>query len=228
MPDNIFSLPSTLASLSPLTAFLNILAAFALSFLIAFVYRATHRGLSYSQNFTVSLILIGFLIASIVMVIGSSIALAFAAFGAISLVRFRTAIKDTKDIAFVLMVVAVGFASGASNYAVAGITAVFGIIAVFVLHKMNFGSIRKYDYVFNFTAESALYDAGRLRDIFAEFLTYNNLLNAVVRENGRVMDYSYNVKFISSQDIEKFAKRVGELPGVSDVDIISAKNDIEY
>lgn len=216
------------AALSLQTILLNIGCAFALSFLVALVYRATHRGLSYSQSFTISLTMIGFLIASLVMVIGNNLALAFAGVGAVSLIRFRTAIKDVRDVVFVLLVVAIGFASGTGNYILAAITAVFAMLVAAALYKMNFGSIRKYDYVLSFSAEAAGFANDQLRQLFGEFLKYDQLLNLVARENGRILDHSFNIKFINTDEIEKFAKRLAALPGVSDIDIISAKNDIEY
>src|SRR3989344_5539245 len=220
MPTNLVS---TAASYDLQTVLLNIGCAFALSFLVALVYRATHRGLSYSQSFTISLTMIGFLIASIVMVIGNSLALAFAGVGAVSLIRFRTAIKDVRDVVFVLLAVSIGFASGTGNYLIAAVTAVFSMLVAFALFKINFGSIRKYDYVLSFSAESASFHGDKLRALFAEFLKFDNLLNVVARDNGRALDHSYNIKFINPDEIEKFAKRLSELPGVSDVDIISAK-----
>lgn len=224
-------MPTTLPAIVPLTLqdmTLGLGVAFVLSLMVALVYRATHRGLSYSQGFTVSLILIGFLISSVAMTIGNSIALAFAAFGAFSLIRFRTAIKDPRDIAFVLLVVAIGLGAGSRNYVLAAGTAVFASLVSYILYRLNFGSIRKYDYVLSFSAESAQFENSKLREIFAEFLKFDQLLNVVTRENGRLIDHSFNIKFINTDEIEKFAKRLSELPGVSDIDIISAKNDIEY
>lgn len=226
--NGLFNTPLVSGALPISTMALNIAAAFVLSLFVALTYRATHRGLSYSQGFTVSLILMGFLIASMVMVIGNSIALAFAGFGAMSLIRFRTAIKDVRDIAFVLLTVAIGFASGTGNYALAAMTAVFAIVVAFVLYKLNFGSIRKYDYVLSFSAQSEEFQGDKLRKLFAEFLKYDQILNVVTRDNGRIVDHSFNIKFINPAEIEKFARGLSGLPGIADVDIISAKNDIEY
>ncbi|MBI3290921.1 DUF4956 domain-containing protein [Candidatus Falkowbacteria bacterium] len=215
----------------PLTIFtiiINIFLAFVLSLIIAWVYKATHKGISYSQSFTFTLILIGFLIAVIIMVIGSSLAVAFGAFGALSLIRFRTAIKDSRDIAFILLVVAIGLAVGTSNYSIAVATTIFSIIIVYILTKTNFGSIRRYDYILNFSAESSQFSNDKTRAIFAEFLKYDNLLNVVSRENGRVLDYSFNIKFIKPSELENFIGRLNQIEGISSIDIISAKNDIEY
>ena len=165
---------------SPLTLSIvvaNILLAFALSLIIALVYRKTHKGLSYSQSFTFTLVLIGFIIAVIMMVIGNSVARAFGAFGAFSLIRFRTAIKDTKDIAFILLVVAIGLASGTGNYLIAIITALFAVLVILALTKINFGSIRKYDYILNFSVDPEKFSNDKLREVFGRFLKYDNLLN---------------------------------------------------
>ena len=72
MPIQIAAPVLTTGTLSLQTILLGIITAFLLCFFVALVYRATHRGLSYSQGFTVSLILIGFLIAGMVMIIGNS------------------------------------------------------------------------------------------------------------------------------------------------------------
>ena len=226
--NGLFSTPGTIPQLTLSVILLNLASALVLSFVSALVYRHTHKGLSYSQSFTVSLILISFFIAAIVMVIGNSLALAFAAFGAVSLIRFRTAIKDTRDIAFVLLAVAIGFSSGTGSYVIGITTTAFGLLIVYILARTNFGSIRKYDYVLSLTTNTDAFVSDKLRDVFAEYLKFDNLLNLVARENGKILDQSFNVRFINSREIEKFAKALGQLPGVSDVDIISAKNDIEY
>ncbi len=207
---------------------LTIILAFALSLLIAYVYKSTHKGLSYSQSFTFTLVMIGLLISIVMMVIGNSLAIAFGAFGAFSLIRFRTAIKDTRDIAFILLVVAVGLAAGTGNYLIAILTTIAAVAVIYGLYKTNFGSIRKYDFILNFLAHTNQFSNEKMRAIFKEYLKYDNLLNVSSRENGALMDYSFNVKFITQNDLAKFIEKFSGLEGVSDVDIISAKNDIEY
>ncbi|PIS04812.1 MAG: hypothetical protein COT81_04670 [Candidatus Buchananbacteria bacterium CG10_big_fil_rev_8_21_14_0_10_42_9] len=228
MPTDFFTSGLTLEPANLTIAVFNIILAFILSYIIALTYRNTHRGLSYSQGFTFTLILIGVLIAVIMMVIGNSVARAFGAFGAFSLIRFRTAIKDSKDIAFILLVVAIGLATGTNNYGIAIVTTIFAVIIIYALTKMNFGSIRKYDYVLNFTAHSDRFSNDKMRDIFNKYLKYDNLLNVSAKESGRRLEYSFNVKFIKVADIDVFTKSLSELDGISDVDLISAKNDIEY
>lgn len=206
----------------------NLVLAFVLSLIVAMVYRNTHKGLSYSQSFTFSLVMIGLLITVIITAIGTSVAAALGVFGAFSIIRFRTAIKDPKDVSFILLVMAIGLAVGTGNYILAVIATIFLIAVIYYLSRINFGSIRKYDYVLNCSARADVFSNEKMREIFKEFLRHDNLLNVVSRDNGQLLEYSFNIKFIRSEDMEKFASRLNALEGMNDVDIVSAKNDIEY
>lgn len=226
--DNFFDLTVGLETITFPIILVNIVLAFTLSLAIAWVYKSTHKGISYSQSFTFTLVLIGFLIAVIMMVIGNSVARAFGAFGAFSLIRFRTAIKDPKDVSFILLTVAVGLAVGTGNYAIAVVTTIFSILVIFILNKVNFGSIRKYDFVLAFTTAAENFSNEKLREIFKEYLKYDNLLNVSSRDSGKVLDYSFNIKFVNASEIDKFLAKLNQIEGISNADLVSAKNDIEY
>ena len=73
---------------------INILLAIILGFIISVIYRETHKGLSYSQSFTLTILFVTVIVAVVMMVIGGSLARAFALVGALSIIRFRTVIKD--------------------------------------------------------------------------------------------------------------------------------------
>ncbi|HLC89719.1 MAG TPA: DUF4956 domain-containing protein [Patescibacteria group bacterium] len=228
MFETLFQVTPNTGSLSLIHILITLVLSLILSLIIAWIYKTTHRGISYSQSFVFTLVLIGVLISVIMMIIGNSLAIAFGAFGAFSLIRFRTAIKDAKDIAFILLVVAMGLSVGTRNYLIAVLTTIFCASVIYILTKINFGSIRKYDYLLSFLADSQKFNVENLRSVFAEFLKYDNLLNVSAKENGRILNYTFNIKFIKAAEIEKFINKLNQLEGISDIDVISAKNDIEY
>jgi uncharacterized membrane protein YhiD involved in acid resistance len=86
--------------------------SFVLSLVIAWVYRFTHKGVSYSQQYVHTLILMGTVVSLIMLIIGSNVARAFALVGALSIIRFRNAMKETRDVGFIFLVMAVGMAVG--------------------------------------------------------------------------------------------------------------------
>lgn len=120
---------------------LDVGAVFALSFILALVigwaYRTTHKGVSYSQTYVHTLIMFSVVVAFVMLIIGSNIARAFTLVGALSIVRFRHAVKEPRDIGFVFTSMTIGMACGTRFYSLA-IFATLAIVAVvLVLFKMN-------------------------------------------------------------------------------------------
>jgi len=138
MLDNFLFLAETETSAAIIV--INLIFVFLLELVIAWVYRKTHRTLSYSQSFVGTIILMGIIASLIMMVVTENIVGAFALLGAFSLIRFRTIVKETRDIAFVFFALAIGVAVGTNNYVVAliGTLVISGIILL--LDRFNFAS----------------------------------------------------------------------------------------
>lgn len=111
--------------------------SFVLSAVIGWIYRATHRNVSYSQSYVQTLIILGMLISLIMLVVGSNIARAFALVGALSVVRFRNAIKETRDVGFIFLVMGVGMACGTRFYTLAVVAAVSISLIILVMYRFN-------------------------------------------------------------------------------------------
>jgi hypothetical protein len=114
---------------------------------IAYTYVYTHSGISYSSSFTQTIVFIGFTIALIMVIIGSNIARAFALVGAMSIIRFRNPVKDSRDVAFLFMSMAMGMAVGTKFYAFATIFTSFGCFIAIVFHRFGFGALHQRAYV---------------------------------------------------------------------------------
>lgn len=120
-----------------LDMFVVMMLSFLLSSIIGYIYKATHRGVSYSQTYVHTLIIMGTTIALIMLIVGSNIARAFALVGALSIVRFRNAMKETRDIGFIFMAMAVGMAVGTRFYMLAVFATLLMSVFVVVLSKFN-------------------------------------------------------------------------------------------
>lgn len=90
-----------------------------LSLVTGTIYRFTHRGTSYSQSFAQTLVLMGMVTALIMLIVGSNIARAFSLVGALSVIRFRNAVKETRDVAYMFLTMAIGMACGTRFYLLA-------------------------------------------------------------------------------------------------------------
>ncbi len=115
-----------LSSFTPLNVALALLAGFIAGVIITFVYKKTYRGVLYSPTFSLTLILLTVVTAPVVMAIGSNVALSMGMVGALSIVRFRTAVKDPLDTAYMFWAITMGILIGANAYIIA-LIAVIGI-----------------------------------------------------------------------------------------------------
>ena len=111
---------ATSGSLTMQNVILNFAAACILSLLIYLSYRVSHSGAVYSRKFNVSLVMLTLVTTLVMNVIGNNIALSLGMVGALSIVRFRTAIKDSRDTVYIFWAIAVGITCGVSDYLTAG------------------------------------------------------------------------------------------------------------
>src|SRR6186713_2044415 len=120
----------------PLPVLARLLFALVLGSVVAWVYRRTRSGADFTATFPVTLVLLSVLIAMVTQVIGDNVARAFSLVGALSIVRFRTVVRDTQDTAFVIFAVVVGMAVGARDpwVAVIGI-AIVGVAAFLMMPR---------------------------------------------------------------------------------------------
>lgn len=137
---NLIMAQNGAGALSIQTMLLNFLAAGLLGLLIFIIYRVTHSGPVYSARFNVTLVMLTLITTIIMSVIGNNVALSLGMVGALSIVRFRTAIKDPRDAAYIFWTIAVGICCGVSDYLVAGV----GSVVVF-LFLVLFGFARNQD-----------------------------------------------------------------------------------
>src|SRR3954470_20033935 len=119
---------------------IHLCAAFVGGVLVSIIYKSTRPRSHVTPSFPPTLVLLAILIAMVTQVIGESLARAFGLVGALSIVRFRTVVRDTQDTAFVIFAVVVGMSIGAGTYPIAGLGLVVGgMAAVIVRQKTDVG-----------------------------------------------------------------------------------------
>ncbi len=133
------SLVNTTEGLTLEEMILNFAAAAILACLIYISYRVSHSGAVYSERFNVSLVMLTLISTLVMNVIGNNIALSLGMVGALSIVRFRTAIKDPRDTAYIFWTIAVGICCGVSDYMIAAIgsAAIFAFLLLFGFVRNN-------------------------------------------------------------------------------------------
>jgi len=206
---------------------INMFLAFFLGMVISFVYKKTHKGLSYSQSFMLTLVFVTLIVSAVMMIIGNNLARAFALVGALSIIRFRTVVKDTKDTAYVFLALAAGMAAGTSSYFLAIVTTGFFSIISILLHWANYGSFYKSEFILRFRAP-----AGEARKKYSDCLNkYSKTVNLLhVEPSGDNATVKLTFDILMKKDVEAdvFSKELAELDDVSEVLLVASKHDVDY
>ena len=213
---------------NPSEILINLIIAFFLGFIISLVYKKTHKGLSYSQSFVLTNIFVCVIVSMVIMVIGNNLARAFALVGALSIIRFRTVVKDTKDTAFIFWSLAAGMASGTGSYflAISG-TAVISMIAL-VLYYTNYGSIFKSEFIIQFRSRNSAKNKKNYNKIFSEYCKSSTLLNAESSGDGQSLKLSFDIVLKENKTYDEFIQKLSKVSSLSEVVAVAAKNDVDY
>jgi uncharacterized membrane protein YhiD involved in acid resistance len=204
---------------------INLLFVFVLELGIAWVYRRTHRTLSYSQSFVSTIILMGIIASLIMMVVTENIVGAFALLGAFSLIRFRTIVKETRDIAFVFFALAIGVAVGTNNYVVALIGTVLISAIILVLDRFNFASTARGGHILVVLARAPFTPDANAT--WRDFIKVHNILN-IKTLGDDLREYTLGIQLKKPDDASSLVDTVRQSNGVQNVELMSGKDVVEY
>ena len=204
---------------------INLAFVLALELVIVWVYRRTHRTLSYSQSFVGTIILMGMIASLIMMVVTENIVGAFALLGAFALIRFRTIVKETRDIAFVFFALAVGVAVGTNNYTVAGIGTFFISAVILLMNRFNFASAARGGHILIIVAKQPFMPESPAP--WRDYLNTWRLLNAKTLHDG-FSEYTLGVRLRDESIAGALMNVLRATTGVERVELMSGKDAVEY
>ncbi len=194
---------------------LRVLLSFALSVFIVNIYLWTHAKVP-QKSFTDTLIILCMLISVVMVIIGDSIARAFSLVGALSIIRFRTAIQDPRDIGFVFYALGVGMAVGAGNPSVAILaTFLIGTIILCMYHwHLRFGNDNEFSLEFCLPPDENAETV--YRPLFDKYLIYERLLEQRIKKTQQI-ELTYRVRLANPQEWLAFFNELSGIENVTDV-----------
>ena len=195
---------------------LSLLTAFVISLYIIYVYRKTFSGVVFNRNILLTIVLLTIVTSMIIRTINSNLSLSLGMVGALSIVRFRTAIKDPLDIAFLFWAITAGIMSGAGLYLMA------------LLGSLLLGVLFYLAYTYNV----------KTRSQYLLVITYNKSSETAVNEElSKIKDKKLKNKTINAKDVTEATYEVilnddgavydiKNIHGVSNVSLVSYRNEI--
>jgi hypothetical protein len=221
MPDFLTTALSGPA-LVPVEVFIRLVLATALGGVVAWIYRRTRDLTDASPTFPATLVLLSVLIAMVTQVIGDNVARAFSLVGALSIVRFRTVVRDTQDTAFVIFAVVIGMAVGASDWWVAGIgLVVVGTGAAIMRPKGIVAGGASPEDSFTLTLRLGIgIDLDKvLGTLLDTHLDARHLLSIRTARQGIAVDVSYTTRLKATCSPDDLVKALNLIEGVQDVEL---------
>jgi uncharacterized membrane protein YhiD involved in acid resistance len=169
-----------------------ILLSFILSLVIANIYNQTYRGTNYSQSYIQTLVIMSVVTAVIMIIIGSNIARAFSLVGALSIIRFRSPIKDTRDLAFIFLTMAIGMACGTKFYDVAIVMTFCMAGIIFFLSTFNIGARPPSEIILKLLVDKDMEFDKAFNDVFLEHL-HDSVLLSVDSTTTDMLELIYSI-----------------------------------
>lgn len=217
MIDNIFSAVSATASASDITLVSSLLAmsiSIIFGIIIAFTYIKTHGG-GYQQSFALTLTMLPVILAVIILFVGSNVARAFSLAGTLSIIRFRSAPGDPKDIAYIFFSIAAGLAAGVGMYFYGAVFVVVLCLFMFIMTKINFGAANDSDKILKINIPEDLDYQNAFDEILKKNTTKYTLKRVKTTELGSIYELSYDIRMrndVSEKDfIDELRCRNGNL-----------------
>jgi hypothetical protein len=223
MPDFLTAAFANAPNVDPAHVAARLGAALALGFIVAWIYRRMRPPADVMPSFSTTLVLLSVLIAMVTQVIGDSVARAFSLVGALSIVRFRTVVRDTQDTAYVIFAVVIGMAVGASDLWVAAIgIGVIGFAAYLMRSRQAVSSgPLPIDLPFLLHVRVGLSQNAEtlLAPILDLHLKERRLLSVSTARQGLAFDVSYAAELGPHTSAEALVKALNVLDGVLSVEM---------
>ena len=200
---------------------LALASAFVISLFIILVYRKTYSGIVYNRSMSLTFCLLSMITSLIIMTINSNLALSLGMVGALSIVRFRTAVKEPIDIAFMFWCICVGIMCGAGLYAYAALGSLGLGLLFYLLYILGVRPKTKFLLVVRFAPSAAA-----MVDAKMEALKNKNLKSQSASKDG--MERTYEVQFAKNKEEAAFVADLQSVAGVETVNLVSYQNDFGF
>ncbi len=201
-------------------AIFAMLLAFGLGQVVAAVYMATFRGLSYSRAIVHGMALCSVVTCMLMLAVRGSIAMGIGVAAGLSAVRFRTSMRDPRDIVFIFAALGVGLACGALAYPTAVVGTVTFSLGCFVLHCTGYGSKSHPDGLVRFVAPAGDTTQAAIAGVLRTHCRSFSLVTLREAAQGDAMEHAYQISARSSGERAIVVSRLQEIAGVRNVTLL--------
>ena len=201
--------------------------SFVLGLVLATVYRWTHQSFSYARSFLHTMVLATIVITVMIMAIGNNMARGIGIMGAMAFVRFRTPIRDPRDIIFLFAALSIGIASGARVYEVAVIGTLYFCFTAMFLSWSPFASRREFEGLLRFMLPPDSPSHEHLQTILTRYTSSTEMVAMREAIQGEVQEYSYQIRLLDPSYKTDLVDSLSKLDDISEVSLVMQRTTVE-
>ena len=206
---------------------IGLVLSFVLSALIGLLYKKTHKGTSYTQSYVHTLVITCMVVTIIMLIVGSNIARAFTLVGALSIIRFRNAIKETRDVGFIFFTMAIGMATGTKFYLLAVIATVVIGLVILIMNRFNWYARPVTSQILKIQLKNDS-DFEKLFDnVFVKFTDMSDLISVDSIRAGTLTELVYNIQLKKKANKQEFISAIKKLNDNLTVNLLTGYNAVD-
>jgi uncharacterized membrane protein YhiD involved in acid resistance len=209
-----------LFSLSYAEIFFRLTTALIAGVMVMWFYRKSYRGAGFASGLVNSLLLLTMITALVMMVIGNNLARAFGLVGAMSIIRFRTAVKDTIDIVFIFFALAAGMAAGVGYYKIAFAGIIFIGLTAYIISKLSISNPHKEEFLLQFSFSPNGMQEPEYLSVLNKFCKSHKVINVKsVDPEAEQLDMAFYVRLRNRDNSSEFVRSLRKSPGVNSINL---------
>jgi uncharacterized membrane protein YhiD involved in acid resistance len=225
--EQLFSVQDLAGTFSVIDVVLSLVLSFVLTGFIGWIYKTTHRGSSYTQSYVQTLVLMGMVTSVIMLIVGSNIARAFSLVGALSIIRFRNAVKETRGVGFIFFAMAIGRATGTKFYLLAAIAAVIISLLILIMNRFNWYAREAPSQLVKIQLPNNVEFDTLFDDVFVKHTSVSDLISVDSVRSGMLTELIYSVSPRKGTNLQAFLSDIKRLNGNNKVTLITGYNQTD-
>jgi hypothetical protein len=198
----------------------SLVLALAVAFVVSQVYKHTHRGLNFELSFMTTLVVLAPIVSIVMLFIRGDLVLSLGLIGSLSIIRFRTPIKDTRDMVFLFWIIAIGLGCGTYNWSIVIISSIIITIIMFVLHFLRYGHSTNSDFVLVINGTGA-YHAEKVSKIVKKYTNEVQIRSKETETDFWEIIYEIRFQKLTGDSTDDLIKEIKQIEGINRVSILA-------
>ena len=194
--------------------------AFVIGVVISQIYKRTQRGMNHELTYMTTLVLLPPIVTLVMLFIRGDLIISLGLIGSLAIIRFRTAIKDSRDMVFLFWSIVVGLGAGTYNWSAVIIGSILLVGVIFILYVLKYGRSKNQDYILVISGETSG-SYVEIREVVDPFVVNMNVRSQEIQDDLSEIVLELEFKSPDSVEFEKLTKQLYALPFVKSVSLLA-------